>query len=257
MMDRKYLFMIFYILSIVGLVHADENNDAVSKKELIFQLHVDPMPIWEPKTLERRIKESSFILIGTPVRFRFIPEEAYKKHYSRIKNTPEYLKLEKEKAPFEDFQKYFDANPGSLKDFRFYDDPFVKDDVRAFLEFKIYKIMFKQQFINRKIDVVDKIIYFPIRFEYRSDGTNDIKGWNRHLGKKVIVLSEGYSPTDGTSIRMPFLQHRLVEGYHPLDKLPISINEISSVKNIAKSLGYSEIDLPPDAYNKMQRKGKK
>lgn len=97
MINKKCLFLIFSIFTVVTHVHADENGDTIPKKKIIHELHVDPMPIWESKTLEKKIKESSFILLGTPVRFRFISEEAYKKHYKLIKNTPEYIKLKKKR----------------------------------------------------------------------------------------------------------------------------------------------------------------
>jgi hypothetical protein len=116
--------------------------------------------------------------------------------------------------------------------------------------------MFKDPNINRKVDIFDNTVYFPIGGEYRKntiEGEKNIKEWNSYLGRKVIVFSRGYSPINDTYIRMPFVQHSLVTGYHPLDKFPTLISEVSNVESIAKSLGYVKIELTPSIYKKRKK----
>lgn len=244
---RSVLYKVFAVV-IAGLqpclVTATEKPEIPS-----VQGHIDPAPNWVPKSLEQRIAGASFIFIGVPTRFRYLPDDAYKKFRLGHDFDPEYLRLQKnETASHADFRKYFDANPGDPVEFRLHDEwEKIEGTEIPYLEFDLEHVIFKRgPPSNPDMGTNGKRLYFRLGGEFRMgtpDGDRMRGPWTPYFGKRVILLSEGYTPSR-SSIRMPFSEQTLAAGPHFLDRFPILLSELPQVISIANRLGFVSLAKP-------------
>lgn len=212
------------------------------------QGHIDPAPNWVPKSLEQRISGAAFIFIGVPTRFRYVSDKAFKKFYEVRDSDPLYLSLKGPNESYAELRKYYDSRPGDVFEFRLHDESeTIEGSELTFLEFDLERVIFRRgPPATPDMGTSAKRLYFRLGGKFRM-GTREgdrMRGpWMPHLGKRVVLLSEGYLPF-GDAIRMPFPEQTLATGPHLLDRLPIPIGELPQVVSIAKRLGYVGVEKP-------------
>jgi hypothetical protein len=241
---------IFQTVLVLGLAAVEPGFAMANDQTAVpsVQGHGDPGPNWTPKSLEQRIAGSAFIFIGVPTRFRYVPDDAYKKYRMAHKSDPKYLRLQTESASHAAFREYFDANPGDPTEFRLRDEhEKIEGSEITFLEFDVERVVFKSgPPSNPEMGTKGKRLYFKLGGEFRkgtTEGDRLREPWTPYLGKRVILLSEGYTP-NSKSIRLPFPEQALAAGPHLLDWLPIPHSELSQVTAIATRLGFLRVDKP-------------
>ncbi len=195
-----------------------------------------------PATLERRIERNTvFILVGTPKRIMYVPEEFIKKFYEARWADPEYALLKKNQASELDYKKFHEKFqkkcPINEDEFRLRPETELTGAASPFLEFDIKRVEFKKT-TNDSFDMSSKIQYFKLgpglrrHDEYRH-------AWESVLGKEVILLTSGViGPSAITYLPYPFPVHVLAMGNHWRDHLPISMAEFSEIRAIARRLNF-------------------
>ena len=245
--SRRKLFQTVLAFGLVAVKpdFATANDQIVTPS---VQGHGDPGPNWVPKSLEQRVAGAAFIFIGVPTRFRYVPDDAYRKYRMAHKSDPKYLRLQTEGASHAAFREYFDANPGDPTEFRLRDEhEKIEGSEITFLEFDVERVVLKRgPPSNPEMGTTGKRLYFGLGGEFRkgtADGNRMRAPWVPYLGKRVILLSEAYTP-HSNSIRLPFPEQTLAAGPHSLDWLPILLSELPQVTAIATRLGFVRMDKP-------------
>lgn len=204
-----------------------------------------------PQTLEKRLSNTSFVLVGVLTKLMHVPNSAYATYFKTREKDPEYIRLEKEGGSEEDYRKYYEAHPVDADAFRLREDhEEIEGQAITFVECDIKKILFKRGLPSHpKMGTTGKRIYIQIGGDYRAGiGYMDKyrSPWLAFLGKKMILLSDGapYLFRNSSYIPFPYPVQWLTSGNHILDRFPIPFTELSKVIEIATQLGFIRIDKP-------------